>query len=552
MMAGSAGDFVQPKVVASEPEPAPAGTSANLEGSLLLDRYQILSRLGAGGMGVVYLAEHITIKKRCAIKVLADEYAGKSDIVDRFLQEARAASMIAHENVVEITDFGKTPSGSVFFVMEMLAGEDLAGTLEREGPLPWERVRGMMIQICRALGAAHDKGIIHRDMKPENCFRIERSGSKDFIKVLDFGIAKVTGDEADGKGLTRTGMIFGTPEYMSPEQAQGVRVDHRADIYAVGIILYELLTGRVPFTADTFMGVLTKHMFEVPPAPTSVAPGVKIPREAEAVILKALQKDRDLRFGSMKEMQAAIEAVGTGARAVDVVAEKIVRPPSGAITGFGGAEDEPSESLTAPRSSNLWLGVIVTVLLAAGGTALALGMMDDPPPEEDPPSPPPVVVETPVKAPEVEPPVPTEPKAPDVVKLRIATNVEASIVDEERDVILGQTNGDAITVARADEPRRLVLRADGYDDLAIEIVPSDDVERKDELRKSKRTSTKGGTKTTKTGEPKGGTGGTSGGGTQDPPKTSGGTGGDTGGSTITKGGSLGLKNPFENHDKKTP
>ncbi|MGB1016694.1 MAG: serine/threonine-protein kinase, partial [Nannocystaceae bacterium] len=228
----------------------------SLIGQVLVERYHLLEQLGAGGMGTVYLAEHVTIGKRLAIKVLSREFAHKHELVERFLQEARAASMIAHENVVEITDFGRTPDGSVFFVMEHLAGEDLSATIAKEGPLPWSRVKPIALQICMALEAAHAKGVIHRDMKPENCFRVARSSNQDFIKVLDFGIAKISNDEASGtnKGLTKTGMIFGTPEYMSPEQAQGMRVDLRADIYAVGVIVYECLTGKTPFTSETFMG----------------------------------------------------------------------------------------------------------------------------------------------------------------------------------------------------------------------------------------------------------------------------------------------------------
>jgi len=216
------------------PTPPPV---RDISGTLLLDRYRLLKKLGEGGMGTVYLAEHVTIKKRCAIKLLNPEYAHKEELVQRFLQEARAASMIAHENVVEITDFGAAPNGSVFFVMEMLVGEDLSDTIKREAPMPWSRVAPMALQICRALGAAHSKGIVHRDMKPENCFRVDRHGNADFIKVLDFGIAKVTSDDPDGTGgrLTSTGMIFGTPTYMSPEQAQGQRVDLRSDIYALGV-----------------------------------------------------------------------------------------------------------------------------------------------------------------------------------------------------------------------------------------------------------------------------------------------------------------------------
>ncbi|HWB77755.1 MAG TPA: serine/threonine-protein kinase, partial [Nannocystaceae bacterium] len=163
----------------------------DLAGTVLADRYRIVKKLGEGGMGSVYLAEHTTINKRLAIKVLSPEYSHKQDLVDRFLQEARAASMIEQENVVEITDFGSTPTGSVFFAMEFLNGEDLAATIKREGGLAWQRVKPIMLQICSALSAAHAAGIIHRDMKPENCYRIRRGGNEDFVKVLDFGIAKV-------------------------------------------------------------------------------------------------------------------------------------------------------------------------------------------------------------------------------------------------------------------------------------------------------------------------------------------------------------------------
>ena len=315
--------------------------SANLEGVTLLGRYKITKKLGEGGMGTVYLAEHITIRKTFAIKVLSSEFAHKPDLVERFLQEARAASMIQQQNVVEITDFGDTPDGSVFFVMEHLRGEDLSDTVKSGGALAWDRVKNIMLQVCDALAAAHDAGIIHRDMKPENCFRISRAGNDDFIKVLDFGIAKVTSDEGEGgKGLTRTGMIFGTPEYMSPEQAQGQKADHRVDVYASGVIMYELLTGRVPFTADTFMGILTKHMFDVPEAPSAVNPNNGITQEMEAIMLKAMQKDRELRFTDMREMKIAIEGVGTGAAAVAVVSESIARPDQGQMA-FTGSEALP-------------------------------------------------------------------------------------------------------------------------------------------------------------------------------------------------------------------
>ncbi len=488
VVAGSASDLVNTNLnVGSDPAGAAAAVSysSNLEGTLLLDRYRIISRLGAGGMGVVYLAEHVTIRKRCAIKVLSDEYANKPDIVDRFLQEARAASMIAHENVVEITDYGQTPSGSVFFVMEMLQGEDLAGTIEREGSLPWERVQPIILQICRALREAHAVGIIHRDMKPENCFRIERGGTKDFIKVLDFGIAKVTSEEGEGKGLTKTGMIFGTPEYMSPEQAQGMRVDHRADIYAVGVIMYELLTGKVPFTADTFMGVLTKHMFEVPPAPSSVAPrGVKISRSVEALILKALQKDREHRFASMDELIEAIEGISRGEQ-VAVVAEKIARPRSGPLLSFSG------EAEHVRSGSSAWIIVTIAVLVLA---ALAAYWMVGPGDSEQGAN---VEAEEEAKAktkqgsePEVTPPKPAlvvaeeRPKeAVKAVHVVLSSNVEAEIIDAEKGERLGNTNTEAgIYIEPSRIPITLKLQADGYVDQEITVQEAEEFMHEVELK----------------------------------------------------------------------
>lgn len=278
-----------------------------LIGELVAGRYKVLAKMGEGGMGTVYLAEHVAIEKRLALKVLLPGYARKADLKERFLREARAAAAIGHENIVDITDFGETPDKSVFFAMEFLDGHDLSYHLKEAGAIDWPRAKRILLQICRALGAAHAKRIVHRDMKPENIFLVDREGRPDFVKVLDFGIAKVTGSAAEGEHrLTRTGMIFGTPEYMSPEQAQGHSPDHRVDIYAVGVIMYEVLTGVVPFKADTFMGILTKHIFENPVPPTHLASAPSIPADVEQIVLKAMSKDREDRFQSMTEMAAAI------------------------------------------------------------------------------------------------------------------------------------------------------------------------------------------------------------------------------------------------------
>jgi serine/threonine-protein kinase len=279
-------------------------------GTILGERYKVLSKLGAGGMGAVYLAEHVVIERKVAIKILSQDFAHKADLVQRFIQEARAAARIGHENIVEVYDFGETASGSVFFAMEFLDGFDLAQLIQKNGQLPSARVRPIALQICRALAAAHSKKIVHRDLKPENIYLIEREGRTDFVKILDFGIAKISTVEEGGGRLTRTGMIFGTPEYMSPEQARGETPDHRVDIYALGCILYEMLTGKVPFQSETFMGTLTKHMFEPPELPSRRCRGYLAP-DLEAVCLRAMEKDRDRRFQSMVEVAQALESGDT-------------------------------------------------------------------------------------------------------------------------------------------------------------------------------------------------------------------------------------------------
>jgi serine/threonine-protein kinase len=275
---------------------------------VVADRYKVLRKLGEGGMGSVYLAEHVVIEKKFALKVLAPELARRPDLVARFLQEARSASRIGHENVIDISDFGQSPDGLVFIAMEFLDGKDLGEIVRGQGAMDWPQAREIVLQICRALRAAHDKGIVHRDMKPENIFLIHREGQPNFVKILDFGIAKVMGLDPNGPRLTRTGMIFGTPEYMAPEQAEGKDTDHRADIYAVGCILYHLLTGQTPFVAESFMTMLTKHLMEDPVAPSQRRPDLPISPEMDALVLKALEKDRDHRWQSMAEL---LEAVST-------------------------------------------------------------------------------------------------------------------------------------------------------------------------------------------------------------------------------------------------
>jgi serine/threonine-protein kinase len=262
----------------------------------------VIRKLGEGGMGSVYLAEHVVIEKKLVLKVLALELSRRQDLVARFLQEARSASRIGHENVIDISDFGQSADGLVYIAMEYLEGKDLGEVVRAEGALAWARVRDILVQICRALRAAHDKGIVHRDMKPENIFLIQREGRPEFVKILDFGIAKVMGLDPNGPRLTRTGMIFGTPEYMAPEQAEGKEADHRVDVYAVGCIAYHLITGSTPFVAENFMAMLTKHLMEDPVPPSVRRPDLEITPEMDALVLRALEKDRDKRFQNMGEL----------------------------------------------------------------------------------------------------------------------------------------------------------------------------------------------------------------------------------------------------------
>jgi len=457
----------------------------DLIGTVLLGRYRVLSHIGDGGMGSVYLVEHTTILKKLAIKVLSRALSSRADYIDRFLREARAASVINHPNVVEITDFGSTADGSPFFVMEFLQGEDLSHTVAREGAMPWARARPIMLQICAALQAAHEQGIVHRDMKPGNCLRIKHGSNGDYIKVLDFGIAKIQSSEAEEKALTQTGTVIGTPEYMSPEQGWGHPVDHRSDIYAVGVILYELLTGGVPFTGETMMEILNRHIYEVPDINhPNISP------EIGAVILKAMQKDRGLRFQSMSEMIGAIEAVGTGAQPVQVVDEEIKAPwglhtarYSTAVTRLTSAHRAPNEAAiteTTPavqpprRGNGMIFGLVGVGVAAAVAIAFMLGGGGDPQPPAGPaPTTPPVAEATPDPKPEAlptPPPVVLDPAA-EKVRLDVATpGVEAQILDARDEAIYGMTNSpDGIEVKKGDT-LELILRAAGYEDQRFTVV----------------------------------------------------------------------------------
>jgi serine/threonine protein kinase len=282
-----------------------------LIGKTIDGRYLVIESLGEGGMGTVYRVEHRALQRSFALKVLRRDLAREAELCSRFIQEARTAATINHPNVIQITDFGDLPDGSPYFVMEYLTGQPLSALAQKGGPLPAARAVRLLTQIAAGIGAAHRAGVVHRDLKPDNVFVLKSTSGEDLVKLLDFGVAKVAGSAR----LTRTGMVFGSPHYMSPEQASGQPVDHRADIYALGVVMYELFTGHVPFEADTFMGVLTKHMFMAPERFTEKVGPCRELGALEDITLRCLEKKPENRYASAEELIAEIEEVvelGTG------------------------------------------------------------------------------------------------------------------------------------------------------------------------------------------------------------------------------------------------
>lgn len=265
------------------------------------DRYEILETLGEGGMGTVYRVKHTVLDRHFAMKVLRRDLATDPDLAQRFLQEARATAAVKHPSVVAITDFGEMEDGTPYFVMELLEGETVATRLRAQGTIPPTSALHIAQQVAEGLTAAHEANVIHRDLKPDNVFLVgEVAGKTTDVRVVDFGAAKIVGVSK----LTRPGIVFGTPYYMSPEQASGEPIDGRADVYSLGVLMYEMITGRVPFEADTYMGVLTKHMYQAP-API-VAPSGTPLGDLEAVIMRALAKDPSERYPSMSAFAKAL------------------------------------------------------------------------------------------------------------------------------------------------------------------------------------------------------------------------------------------------------
>jgi serine/threonine-protein kinase len=276
---------------------------------ILGGEFRILEKIGTGGMGSVYRAAQPQMARNVAIKILHPQLANRKDLISRFRREARAMSQLTHPNTVKVFMYGELEGdGSLYIVMEELTGISLSRALKKEGPFATVRAVNILMQVCGALQEAHDKGIVHRDLKPENIFLCRHGALTDHPKVLDFGLAKITETQLRPGSiqLTQEGMVFGTPEFMSPEQAQGKFLDARSDIYSLSVILYEMLTGKLPFVGQTPMDYLQKHVLE-PPIPLATrAPERPFPQGLDAVIRRALAKVPDQRYRSAIDFAAAL------------------------------------------------------------------------------------------------------------------------------------------------------------------------------------------------------------------------------------------------------
>jgi len=276
-----------------------------------LGKYEILRLIGEGGMGAVFEARHVEVRRRVALKLLNPYFAQDPQVLARFKREARATGEIGHENIIEIYDIAKDPaSGATYLVLELLKGRTLLDLIQEKGGLSVKESVDIMLQVLSALHASHALGIIHRDLKPENIFLITRAGRKNWVKLLDFGIAKIK-ETDEGQKLTQTGAMMGTPYYMAPEQIRGQReIDQRLDVYACGVILYQCITGKVPFDFPTVPALVYAILNETPVDPAQSRPGT--PDELSMIILKAMARDPEMRFQSSQEMAQALEKFGSG------------------------------------------------------------------------------------------------------------------------------------------------------------------------------------------------------------------------------------------------
>ncbi len=332
-----------------------------LIGKTFADRYIVQSVIGLGGMSIVYKAQHKLMDRIVAIKMLHSNIKNDHTSLERFRMEAQAASSLSHQNIIAVYDFGVTEQGDAFFVMDYLDGEDLAGLIERKGKVPYERALPIFKQICDGLGAAHKKSIVHRDLKPANVVLLKEDDGTELVKLVDFGIAKLL--PASGKqqlSLTRTGEVFGSPIYMSPEQCQGLELDKRSDIYALGCLMYETLTGQPPLAGETFLETLNMHVGTTPKSIAEIDPESKVPAVLEQIIFRCMAKKPDDRPQNAEEIRDQLSAL------------TLALSSTGANRG---AISAPMPSVPCPQQPAKINKVMLAALLASLITFAGLGSL---------------------------------------------------------------------------------------------------------------------------------------------------------------------------------
>jgi len=351
-----------------------AAPASDLVGQVVADRYHVVKKLGEGGMGQVYLAEHVKMGRRSAIKVMNPSMVHDPDAVARFNREASNASRINHPNVCAIYDFGETPDGLIYLAMEFIEGEPLTDLLEREGAISVPRATAIFLQTADALQAAHDLGIVHRDLKPDNIMLSKRKDGGETVKVVDFGIAKAVGGDQAGQKVTKTGLVVGTPEFMSPEQLSGDTLDGRSDLYSLALVFYRMLIGKLPFEATSVQETMIKRLTDEPTTLAEARPDLSFPGGLQPVLDTALARTPMERYQSVAKFAADVAAV-TGrptASAVPVTQEKtqLLDPTAGATQRISAKKAAPA----APPKKRSLIPIVagVVVVLAGGGAWVAL------------------------------------------------------------------------------------------------------------------------------------------------------------------------------------
>jgi serine/threonine protein kinase len=337
-----------------------AAVGADLVGSVIAERYHVLKKLGEGGMGQVYLAEHVKMGRQSAVKVLHPSMVHNADALGRFNREAANASRIDHPNVAGIYDFGETPEGLVYLAMQYVDGEPLSAILQKHGALAPSRVAALIRQIADGLHAAHALGIVHRDLKPDNIMVSRDADGLECVKVVDFGIAKASGSTS--QKVTRTGSVMGTPEYMSPEQLAGDAVDARSDLYSLALVAFSMLTGELPFPAETTQTAMVMRLTEEPRSLAQMKPGIAWPSDVQAVMSKALDRNSSRRYADTREFARALHA-----------AIETMPAPASATSSARTIDGTPAPAIRAHRRA--WHAPMVAAAAAAAVLVIVTGSL---------------------------------------------------------------------------------------------------------------------------------------------------------------------------------